>query len=278
MLFGLLFGGRPKPLDRATAREALATLHEVVLMPYDLATAKPPKAAAAGGPKDLVVFLHGFCASPGVFRPFRERLARDGIASASFIHLPGTSVTGIAKKLADLVATIPEDIRVHIVGHSLGGLAARWYVQELGGEHRVSRTMSLGSPFGGTEVARRFPIFVGKDLQRDGAFLTQLRARAQAVSTPHVSFVGSRDSVVIPIEGALLAGYPLVVRPNVGHNAMLYDPPTMDAVVELVRECAATAHRPKAVESGPSAATPPPVTTPPSTAEVVVDTSRAAAE
>jgi len=269
MLFGLLFGGRPKPLDRATAREALATLHEVVLMPYDLATAKPPKAAALGGPADLVVFLHGFCASPGVFRPFRDRLARDGIASASFMHLPGTSVAGIAKKLAALVATIPEDIRVHIVGHSLGGLAARWYVQELGGEHRVSRTISLGSPFGGTEVARRFPILVGKDLQRDGAFLTQLRARAQAVATPHVSFVGSRDSVVIPIEGALLAGYPLVVRPNVGHNAMLYDPPTMDAVVDLVRESAAAAKRP---------AVPPPASSRAVPADIVAESTRAAAE
>ncbi|CAM5527705.1 hypothetical protein SMICM304S_05241 [Streptomyces microflavus] len=42
---------------------------------------------------------------------------------------------------------------VDIVGHSLGGLIARYYVQRLGGDRRVRTLVTLGTPHGGTAVA-----------------------------------------------------------------------------------------------------------------------------
>ena len=36
--------------------------------------------------------------------------------------------------------------RVHIVGHSLGGLAARYYVSRLGGDAHVHTLVTLGTP------------------------------------------------------------------------------------------------------------------------------------
>src|SRR3989442_7032 len=43
--------------------------------------------------------------------------------------------------------------RVHLVGHSLGGLVARWYVQESGGAKSVDHCITLGTPHRGTLAA-----------------------------------------------------------------------------------------------------------------------------
>ena len=72
----------------------------------------------------------------------------------------------IAFSLGKLVARLPRDARVHVVGHSLGGVVARYYVQELGGHARVTQTIALAAPFGGAPIAARIPLFVGRDLHR----------------------------------------------------------------------------------------------------------------
>src|SRR5260370_337596 len=43
--------------------------------------------------------------------------------------------------------------RVHLVGHSLGGVIARWYIQELGGEKHVDTCVTIGTPHHGTVAA-----------------------------------------------------------------------------------------------------------------------------
>src|SRR4051794_23646486 len=141
--------------------ETLSTLREVTLLRRDLRSVVPR--ALPGD--DVVVLVHGFLASAGVFRPMRARLEREaGAHVATFSHAPGFGVRTIAKKLAELVERIPHGTRIHLVGHSLGGLVARWYVQELAGHERVVQTISLGAPFGGVPVAERLRVFVGNDL------------------------------------------------------------------------------------------------------------------
>ena len=36
--------------------------------------------------------------------------------------------------------------RIHVIGHSMGGLIARYYVQRLGGDERVHTLVTLGTP------------------------------------------------------------------------------------------------------------------------------------
>ena len=125
---------------------------------------------------DVVVLVHGFLATAGVFRPLRARLEREaGARVASFSHAPGLGVKRIAQQLASLVDRIPHGTRIHLVGHSLGGIVARWYVQEMGGDARVAQTISIATPFGGAKLAERFRLFVGNDLHAGSDVLTRLR-------------------------------------------------------------------------------------------------------
>ena len=217
--------------------ETLATLREAVLWPRDLAPVLP----TVGAGEDVVVLIHGFFASAGVFRPMRARLERDANARvASFTHAPGFGVRSIARSLAQIVAKIPADARLHIVGHSLGGIVARWYVQELGGHTRVAQTISLASPFGGSPMAARFPWLVGADLHARSTLLERLRTGPHAPLVPHVSVVAGNDRLVPPSGAAFHQGE-VVHMAGRGHNTLLFDDEVIRLVVDRVRVAGASA-------------------------------------
>jgi pimeloyl-ACP methyl ester carboxylesterase len=233
-----LFDSLPDPTDlRATMRaqlvETLSTIREVVLMPRDLGPVVPHEAAHED---DVVVLVHGIFASAGVWRPMKQMLSREtGAKVASFTHAPGIGIERIAKNLASIVDRVPPGCRVHLVGHSLGGLVVRWYVQELGGHARVTQTVSLGSPFAGTERAHPFPFLVGRELGRSSPLLARLRARAHEHDVPHTSVVADGDVIVVPRESAVFPRGDVVVLPRCGHNTLLFHDDSIAHVVERVR-------------------------------------------
>jgi triacylglycerol lipase len=205
---------------RSLGIEALSTLREVALSPFDIAPVLP----CVKRGDDLVVLVHGFCASAGVFRPMRQQLeAQTGASVATFTHVPGAGVKRIALSLARIVDRIPQGVRIHLVGHSLGGLVARWYVQELGGHGRVTQTISLAAPFGGAPAAHAFPWLVGADLRPSSSVLERLRSGATA-DVPHTSIMGTEDRVVFPIDSATFQHGKRFVLHGRGHNSLLFDP------------------------------------------------------
>ncbi len=238
--------GSPSPAGlRASVKghfiETLSTLREVVLMPRDLTPVVPKKARHED---DVVVLVHGIFASAGVWRPMKRTLVeRTGAHVASFTHAPGVGIDRIARSLADLVERIPAGARVHLVGHSLGGLVARWYVQELAGHARVTQTISLGSPFGGTQRAHPFPFLVGRELGRSSKLLARLRERAHEHDVPHTSIVGDSDMVVAPIDSAVFPRGDVLVLPRCGHNTLLFHDDSISHVVDRVRRVQSQAER-----------------------------------
>jgi len=218
---------------RAQVTDTLSTLREVVLMPRDLIPVVPPQLQHED---DVVVLVHGFFATAGVWRPMRRALVgKTGAKVASFTHAPGVGIDRIARSLAKIVERVPKGCRVHLVGHSLGGLVVRWYVQELGGHARVTQTISLGSPFGGTVRAHPFPFLVGRELGRSSQLLARLRARAHEHDVPHTSVVGEGDMIVVPAESAVFPRGDVLVLPRCGHNTLLFHDDSIAHVVEKVR-------------------------------------------
>jgi triacylglycerol lipase len=213
-----------------SAVQAISTLREVARVRADLLPVVPR--AMAGD--DVVVLVHGFLATAGIFRPLRARLEREaGARIASFSHPPGLGVKRIAQQLAGIVDQIPNGTRIHLVGHSLGGLVARWYVQEMGGHARVAQTIAIAAPFGGTKLAERFKLFVGNDLHPGSEVLARLRDKGGAPQVPHLSIAGTQDRVVSPACASHGASE-LVVLEGRGHNQLLFDGEAIDLVVSRV--------------------------------------------
>jgi triacylglycerol lipase len=211
--------------------EAVSTLRTGALLRRDLRPVLPR--AVAGD--DVVVLVHGFMASAGVFRPMRARLEREARARvASFSHAPGWGVRRIARSLAELVDQIPFGTRIHLVGHSLGGVVARWYVQEMGGHTRVAQTISMASPFRGVALAGRLPILVGGDLHATSDVLERIRARAHEHGVPHTSIIGAEDRLIYPAKTAEFHHGEVHTLPGRGHNTLLFDAEAIDLIVKRV--------------------------------------------
>jgi pimeloyl-ACP methyl ester carboxylesterase len=211
----------------ALRREALAMVRQATLLRRDLSAVVPPR-----GP-DVALLVHGFLATAGVLRPLREALETDaGVTVASFTHAPGVGVTGLAERVGELVGRLEAE-RIHLVGHSIGGLAVRWFATELGGDPRVVHTVSLASPFWGVRRARLFPGTLARELEPGSAVLARLRAGVGHGVT-HFAVSGSHDAVVGP--PSRLGSADEMVAAGCGHNAVLYDAGVLGAVVARVVE------------------------------------------
>jgi pimeloyl-ACP methyl ester carboxylesterase len=227
-LGGITGRGRVSKI-REVGRECIAFARQATLLHRDM-TATYPRLAEPGD--DVVVFLHGLFATAGVLRPMREAVEREtGAHTASFSYAPGPGVAAVADALAELVDRLPASVHVHLVGHSMGGVAARWFVQELGGDPRVVQSVSLASPFRGTRRARLFPTAAGRDIRPDSSVLERLRERGDC-GVPHLSIVAAADSLVT--EHAALDHGERVVIDGCGHNGVLYNRRAIDLVVSRV--------------------------------------------
>src|SRR5437879_70557 len=82
----------------------------------------------------LTVFIHGYLATGGVLAPFADHLAARGVAPRQlhFSYPPLGSIHALATRLAATIDAARHEGPLDIVGHSLGGLVARYYRQVLG--------------------------------------------------------------------------------------------------------------------------------------------------
>jgi pimeloyl-ACP methyl ester carboxylesterase len=115
-----------------------------------------------------VILVHGIFGDPTNFLALRKALVERGIRNVyTFSYLPQLDYPGLAARLAETIETICAETgaaQVDVVGHSLGGLVAR-YLVETRDRSRVRRLVTLGSPFlGARRAAQELAIFGAHDL------------------------------------------------------------------------------------------------------------------
>jgi len=217
----------------ATRHEVSALVRQTPLMPRDVLS-KPLRLHP--DTTDIVVVLHGLFATAGAMRPLRDAIERRAaVPTFSFTYAPGCSVRSLAARLAALLSDAPSTTRIQLVGHSLGGLVARHYVQVSPRDDRVVQTVSLGSPFAGTHIARAVPRFLACDLLRDARALHDIEASwRDGERVPHTSIVASHDHLVVPSWSAAYPHGDVFVASSRGHNSLLFDPHIANIVSDIV--------------------------------------------
>jgi len=180
----------------------------------------------------LVVFVHGYFASAGVWRPMADHLAVTGAAPRQlhFNYVPVGHVARHAERLAREVHRVHPHGPVSVVAHSLGGLIARYYAQVLGG--RLDALITMGTPHHGTVRAQGWPLELARELSPASPLIARLeRTRDRLAHTAVTTMVAGLD-VLVSRESAILDGAHVVDIPWVGHHGLLYDPVAWDATVE----------------------------------------------
>jgi len=104
-----------------------------------------------------VVLVHGFLGDPTNFLALRSHLAARGIRNfVNFSYPPRLDYQRLACRLGQTVEAVclhTGASQVDLVGHSLGGLIAR-YLTEMDGS-RVRRVATLGAPYFATRIPPR---------------------------------------------------------------------------------------------------------------------------
>ncbi|MEN2421335.1 alpha/beta fold hydrolase [Streptomyces rimosus] len=189
-----------------------------------------------------VLLLHGFIDNRSVFVLLRRSLLRHGWRHVEALNY--SPLTCDLRKAAELLGRHVEQVcertghsRVDLVGHSLGGLIARYYAQRLGGDLRVRTLVTLGTPHGGTRVA---PLMSAHPLVRQmrphSDVIVELARPAPNCRTHFVSFWSDLDQLMVPVETARIDHRDLITRSvrvsGVGHLAL----PVNGAVAAGIRE------------------------------------------
>ncbi|AUX41030.1 hypothetical protein SOCE26_024350 [Sorangium cellulosum] len=247
---------RASAIAATAGREVASFARQAVLLPYD--TLAPVIPAGARDGDDVVIILHGLFASAGVLRPLRTAIERHASASraprapgrpcpaqaelppgsvhtATMSYAPGPGVEELSARLAALISALPGGVRLHLVGHSMGGIVCRFFAQEVL-DPRIVQTISMASPFGGIPRAALLGFGGARDLDASSPLLRRVLLGTARSSIPHLSIIAGADTLVrSPIAHALPGGEVRVMQAR-GHNTLLFDPEVAALVARRIVE------------------------------------------
>jgi pimeloyl-ACP methyl ester carboxylesterase len=211
-------------------RELLAFAAASLLYPFGLwrSGRRTPRRAE----QRTVVLVHGYLANRGPLLPLAGYLRTRGHKQILAYEYSGEA--GIEQAAIGLRSFLRERVRggrIDLVCHSLGGLVARVYLQQLGGARRVDRCITLGTPHRGTYNAYWITSRVGRELRPDSALLARIESsRARAARVRFASIVAGSDNIVVP---RVFSSNDAVVHvPGLGHLGLLFSRTAFRTVAE----------------------------------------------
>jgi pimeloyl-ACP methyl ester carboxylesterase len=195
-----------------------------------------------GGPisegRRPVVFVHGYAQNRVDFLRVARTLRRRGFGDLFGFNYPWlSSLQANAQRLQRFVASVCEECRaerVDLVCHSMGGLVAMQFLLTEEGARRVSRCVTIATPWKG--VRWRGPILGGASNALRRGF--EFPDGPPSTSTRLLSIYSRHDNVVHPAETSSLVhrGGRDHDAGTMGHLAILFDPAVADAVADFLEE------------------------------------------
>jgi len=221
-----------RPAWRLIAQEVLGLAAAALLLPFGLGSSRRRTARRAD--QRTVVLVHGYLSNRSALFPVAARLRLQGVRQVlSFNYQSSSGIERAAIALRQYLREHVRGGRIDLVCHSLGGLVARVYIQELGGARRVDRCVTLGTPHRGTYNSYWLNSRVGCELRPDSALLSRLEAsRSTASRVRFLSLVAGSDNLVVP--RVFAAHEQMVHLADLGHVSMLFSPRVLGIVAQFL--------------------------------------------
>ena len=172
---------------------------------------------------DPILLIHGYHSSSAIFSPLVAWLRLAGREVVA-LDLPGQDNVVNATFIRDQAGALGWS-RVDLVMHSMGGLAGRYLIKELGGSTLVGAYVSLATPQHGLGVACLLATDDGGQMCPDGLFLTDLNRGDETPGPTAWSTIYSRDDRVVPEVSAGLGGGACWFEvAGLGHDGLVRSP------------------------------------------------------
>ena len=184
-----------------------------------------PSSAADAANLPPVVIVHG------IFRDHQHmgRLRKAFTLAGRRVLTPDLRSKAGAVGLDELAAQFGDYLegnltageRCDVIGHSMGGMVARAFIQRHGGRKRVRRLVTLAAPHHGTLMAWLWPGRGVRDLRPGSAFLRDLaRDAARLEGVEVTSYWTPFDLMIVPASSSRLP-VGRNVRVNLPHHQSL---------------------------------------------------------
>lgn len=226
------------------AREAVSAARCAALYPLGLAEAALHNGAPKGDATHdtPVLLVHGYGHNRSGWYLVDRTLRQAGFSSVhtmNYVAWGREGVPELAARLArrvDALRRLTGSEKVHIVGHSMGGVLVRYYVQELGGDRFVDTAITIASPHEGTLAALAGVGQGARDLRPGSTVMRRLAAGvARGSNVRWVAFYSNLDVLIQPAASAMIH-HPDLHATNVlvkdqGHLTIMMAPVVARSVV-----------------------------------------------
>lgn len=187
-----------------------------------------------------VVLVHGIFDTGVIFRRMARRLRRERMEPLAIdLHqrMGTVPIERLAEHLEEFIRQrVPEGSPIDLVGFSMGGVVARYYVQRLGGIARVRRLVCISTPHSGSRIAHLLPIACARQLRPGNALLTDLARDADSLAACKVASIWTPYDLMIQPASSCSLGVGEDYRIRVAlHALMVRDRRVLDLLVRLLR-------------------------------------------
>lgn len=226
------------PLGMARdANHRSTPLHERQLHDYDDLDGLTTDSETAAMP---VILVHGWIHNRSAFLGISRVLRRQGFRHIhAFDYNPLVydvpEVAGMLSAEVDRVLAITGADKVMIVGHSMGGVVSRYYVQQLGGDAKVDTVITLGTPHRGTYAAYLGWGPATPQMRPGSKMMRKLEETARPTDVRWIAVYSDLDLLILPAVNAKLV-HPALRAHNIkvadlGHLSLLLSGEVMRVVV-----------------------------------------------
>lgn len=216
-------------LRERPGKELLAWVAQGALYGFGYLRPRPPR--EHHDERHILVFIHGLAMNRASFFPLQGYLRLLGYSAqrSRNFGIPD-SIEAMGEAVGRFVERVASTSRVTLVAHSMGGLAARWYVQRLGGHARVERIVTLATPHRGTYLASNAPTALLTQFDPEGPFIRALNELPAPPGVELVSIIAGQDLIVVPSAAGEAPFGKSVVFEDLGHMDVLLSPRVFAAV------------------------------------------------
>jgi triacylglycerol lipase len=188
-----------------------------------------------------VLLVHGLFDRGHAFRKLARLLAAHGWRPHTIDLQPNDGRMGLDRLARQVDAYAAEHFAdgmpFDLIGFSMGGLVCRYYVQRLGGLHRIRRLITLATPHRGSWLAHLLPLPAAVQMRPGSAFLDDLNRDAAELERVGVQSIWTPwDLMVVPGSSGRLPVGRAVRLPVALHPWMLTSPRSLALILRLLAD------------------------------------------